>query len=135
MVLVVSDGFQGSSSLDCADSIGKGAVESWRGLGWSSMVFDNCGGVIMFVFHPTIRRAKLGCIAAAKKVKKDARNGSFPSDAATTRVLYSRDFSHTRKALLLAAIGAEPDVFGAGCNPEATLLLATRRARGHAAGC
>jgi len=50
-------------------------------------------------------------------------------------VLYSRDFSDARKALLLAAIGAEPDVFGAGCDPEATLLLATKRARGRAVGC
>ena len=122
-------------SLDCVDSIAKGAVESWRGLGWSSMVFDNHGGVIMFVFHPTLRRAKLGCIAAAKKVKKDAKNGYFPSDAATTRVLYSRDFSEARKAFLLAAIRAEPEVFGAECDPEATLVLAAKRARGRAVGC
>jgi hypothetical protein len=44
--------------LDCRSATFKGAVESWRCLGWVSMCFKNCGGVVMFVYSPRVCKEK-----------------------------------------------------------------------------
>jgi len=132
-------------ALDCRSAAFKGAVESWRGLGWVSMCFKNCGGVVMFVHsrrlcdekRKNVNRSKrviaerFSTAAAAAALQELSKPGDrvalSPGVEDVRRVEYSRDFKTIREEVLVDAIRAEAQVFGVcALGPEAILADAVR---------
>ena len=133
-------------ALDCRSAAFKGAVESWRGLGWVSMCFKNCGDVVMFVHsrrlcdekRKNVSRSKrviserLSTAAAAAALQELSRpvdriDALSPGVEDVRRVEYSRDFKTIREEVLVDAIRAEAQVFGVcALGPEAILADAVR---------
>lgn len=112
-------------ALDCRSAAFKGAVESWRTLGWVSVCFANYNDIVMFVYSRRLCEEKRKCVNVGKNVMAERRKTAEAAQALeelkgvvaaspgdVRRAPYSQDFKTIREEVLLAAIVAEPRVFG-----------------------